>query len=236
MMPCKNEHGQTIGDAVPNWKVPSQPEKITLIGNHGRLEPLVVAKHADDLYAAFKPCVHNGDWTFLRIEPFQSVEQWQKFIEERVKLKHIVNFAVIDNLSSKAVGMIALDPIDSPNGVIEVGSVFFSPLMKNSILSTEVQYLLMAYVFDKLSFRRYQWKCNSLNISSWKAAERLGFTYEGTFRNFEITKGRNRDTAWFSVINNEWPKLKTAFQAWLDSSNFYECGRQVKKLTDFRKD
>lgn len=230
-----NEYGQTIGVAVPKWKTPLKPERVTLIGKYGRLEPLVAAKHAKDLYEAYKPGLEEGDWTYLRLEPLQSVEHCVKFMEEHEKSQRFVCFAIIDNSLDKAVGIIALELIDLSSGVIEVGRVLFSPLMKKSILATEMQYLLMAHVFDNLGYRRYQWKCNTLNVSSQKAAERLGFIYEGTFRQAEVAKGLNRDNAWFSVIDNEWPKLKAAFQAWLDPSNFDENGRQIQKLNDFRK-
>ena len=125
--------------------------------------------------------------------------------------------------------------MDPTNGVIEVGFVTFSPLLKRTPISTEAQYLLMAHVFDELGYRRYEWKCDSLNAPSRAAAERLGFKFEGIFRQATVYKGRNRDTAWFSILDTEWPAQKQAFQAWLAAENFDEQGQQRKSLGDLRR-
>jgi RimJ/RimL family protein N-acetyltransferase len=132
------------------------------------------------------------------------------------------------------VGIVSYLRIDPVNGSIEVGWVTWSPLMQRSAISTEAHYLLMKHAFEELGYRRYEWKCNALNGPSMKAAERLGFTYEGTFRQAVIVKGRNRDTAWFSMIDKEWPTLRSAFEAWLKPDNFDADGRQRKRLEDFR--
>ena len=145
-----------------------------------------------------------------------------------------LHFAVIDLASGKAVGTLALMRIDPANGVIEVGHVIFSPALQQSALSTEAQFLLMAYAFDTLGYRRYEWKCDDLNLPSRRAAERLGFVYEGTFRQAVLYKGRSRDTAWYAIIDSQWPALKAAFGAWLAPSNFDEQGRQHQPLSAFK--
>ncbi|ONQ53145.1 GNAT family N-acetyltransferase, partial [Burkholderia cenocepacia] len=129
-------------------------------------------------------------------------------------------YTVIDRATGRAVGTLALMRIDPANGVIEVGSVTFSPLLKRTPVSTEAQFLLMKYAFDTLGYRRYEWKCDDLNAPSRKAAARLGFRYEGTFRQAIVYRGRNRDTAWFSIIDGEWPDVRAAFEAWLAPENF----------------
>ena len=141
---------------------------------------------------------------------------------------------MIDLASGKAVGTLALMRIDPANAVIEVGYVIFSPALQQSALSTEAQYLLMAYAFDALGYRRYEWKCDDLNLPSRRAAERLGFVYEGTFRQAVRYKDRSRDTAWYAIIDGQWPVLKVAFDAWLAPSNFDGQGRQRQPLGAFR--
>lgn len=234
-MPRTNEYRQTIGDALPNWKICSKPQKVTLIGRTCRLEPLDAAKHTDDLYAAYSQSVDGRDWTYLVLEPFKNHQECYNYIEKMAKNTEMLTFAIVELASKRAVGMMSLMRIDHLNGSAEVGRVIFSPLLKQSILSTEAQYLLMAYVFDGLGYRRYEWKCDSFNAPSRKAAERMGFTFEGIFRNAIVLKGRNRDTAWYSIIDSEWPKLKEAFRKWLAPENFDPKGRQIRKLTEFRE-
>lgn len=141
---------------------------------------------------------------------------------------------MIDRATNRAVGTLALMRIDPANGVIEVGSVTFSPLLKRTPASTEAQYLLMKYAFDTLGYRRYEWKCDDLNAPSRKAAVRLGFRYEGTFRQAIVYKGRNRDTAWYSIVDGEWPAVAAAFEAWLSPDNFDTQGSQRQSLTAIR--
>lgn len=232
-MPRTNAYGQSIGDALPNWENRPEPQKVTLIGRSCRLEPLA-AKHVNDLYAAYSQSADGRDWTYLLIEPFKNIEEFRKYVDEKANSTETLAFAIIDT-SNKAVGMISLQRIDCINGSIEVGRVVFSPLLRQSIAATEAQYLLMSYVFDGLGYRRYEWKCDSFNTMSRKAAERLGFTYEATFRNSNVVKGRTRDSAWFSIIDCEWPNMKKAFQEWLAPENFDADGRQKKRLQEFRE-
>ena len=141
---------------------------------------------------------------------------------------------VIDLKSGKAVGTLSLMRIDPNNGVIEVGNVMFSPLLQQTPISTEAQYLLMAYAFDQLGYRRYEWKCDALNAPSRTTADRLGFTFEGVFRQAVMYKGRSRDTAWFSIIDSEWPKVKAGFESWLAASNYTADGKQKQSLKALR--
>lgn len=142
---------------------------------------------------------------------------------------------MVDRTTGKAVGTLALMRIDPTHGVIEVGNVMLSPLLQQTPASTEAQFLLMAYVFDTLGYRRYEWKCDSLNAPSRRTAARLGFQFEGIFRQAVVYKGRNRDTAWFSVIDTEWPLLRQAFEAWLSDDNQDAQGRQRRSLTQVRE-
>lgn len=229
-----NQYGQIIGKELPNWKIRADPRAAILIGRTCRLEPLDVVKHADELYAAYYQSADARDWTFLKVDAFENFDQFYDYIETEVKSPESVDFAIIESHSGKAVGIISFVHFDPINGAIEVGRMIFSPLLKQTIASTESQYLMMFYAFDEIGYRRYEWRCDSLNTQSRKAAERLGFKLEGIFRQHIIYKNRNHDTAWFSIIDEEWPKLKAAFQAWLSPENFNMHGKQVKKLNEFQ--
>lgn len=194
-MAKQNEYGQPIGFPIDGWAPRPQPAAVTLPGRYCRLEPLNADAHAADLYAAYSQAKDGSDWTYLFVGPFDTAQAYRAYAETAALSTDPRHFAVIDLGTGKAVGTLALMRIDPAHGAIEVGSVTFSPLLKQSPLSTEAQYLLMAYAFDTLGYRRYEWKCDDLNAPSRKAAERLGFSYEGTFRRAVIYKGRNRDTA-----------------------------------------
>jgi RimJ/RimL family protein N-acetyltransferase len=229
-----NAFGQTIGGPLSEWKPCDRPARIGMQGAFCRLDPLDPSRHADDLYDAYAAAPDARDWTYMNVGPFRSVEEYRRYAEEAARKEDPLQYAVIDSRSGKAVGALSLMRQDPANGVIEVGGVMFSPLMKRTPISTEAQFLLMAYVFDDLGYRRYEWKCDSLNQPSREAAERLGFTFEGIFRRAVVYKGRNRDTAWFSVIDEEWPRIKQAFAAWLSTGNFDDQGRQRRSLQDVR--
>lgn len=233
-MLCINEFGQPIGDVVPNWEPCPSPEPITLTGRYCRIEQFDVSKHADDLYAAYS---HDDGrmWTYLFDGPFETAEEFRRYADKLTNSIDPRHYAVIDLSTGKAVGTMSLMRIKPANGTIEVGYIAFSPLLKQSIQSTEAQYLLMAYVFEQLGYIRYEWKCHSLNAPSRKAAIRLGFTFEGIFEKHMIIKGRSRSTAWFAITNDRWPVLKTAFQSWLNPNNFQTNGQQIRKLEDFHK-
>lgn len=230
-----NEYGQPIGAPVPSWSPRPAPSAVTLEGTYCRIEPLDAQRHAQDLYEAYRAAPDGRDWTYLSVGPFAEIEDFRRHAEAAAHSTDPMHFAVVDRKTGKAVGTLALMRIEPKSGVIEVGFVTFSPLLKRTPLSTEAQYLLMAYVFDELGYRRYEWKCDSLNAPSRKAAERLGFQFEGVFRQAVVYKGRSRDTAWFSILDSEWPAQKQAFQAWLAADNFDEQGRQRHSLDALRR-
>ncbi|MDF1792416.1 MAG: GNAT family protein [Thalassobaculaceae bacterium] len=225
-----NDLGQPIGWAVPDWTPCERPSRIAMEGRTVRLEPLDPAKHGDDLWAAFSSDTAGKMWTYLPVGPYGDRGAFDTALAANAKSEDPLFHAVIDLATGKAVGFCTYLRIDPTNGVIEVGFITFSPLMQRTTGSTEAMYLMMARVFDELGYRRYEWKCDNLNAPSRAAAARLGFTYEGLFRQAVMYKGRNRDTAWFSILDSEWPAIKAAFQSWLDSANFDGDGRQKRAL------
>lgn len=228
-----DDYGDPIGPVVTGWEPRQRPSHTVLDGRMVRLEPLSVA-HVPDLFAAYSTDRAGRMWTYLAVGPFASEAEFGAWVAPLVSSEDPLFFAVVDKANGKPVGIVSYLRIDPVNGSIEVGWVTWSPLMQRSALSTEAHYLLMKHAFEGLGYRRYEWKCNALNMPSMKAAERLGFTYEGTFRQAVIVKGRNRDTAWFSVIDKEWPTLRDAFDVWLKPDNFDAEGRQRRRLEDFR--
>lgn len=230
-----NAYQQPIGFPVSDWTTRPTPQRRTIEGRSCRLEPLDPERHADDLYAAYGLNTDDRDWTYLPIGPFDNPDDFRGHIESAAKSTDPFHFAVIDAQTGRAVGTFALMRIDPKNGVIEVGMVVFSPLLKRTPISTEAQYLLMRHVFEDLGYRRYEWKCDDLNTPSRNAALRLGFQFEGVFRQAIVYKGRSRDTVWFSVIDREWPTCRDAFEQWLAPDNFDPQGRQIRSLGSLRK-
>lgn len=228
-----NEFGQPIGLPVKGWQTRARPEAIVLEGQYCRLEGVKAAQYLDDFYEFFGPDSNPADWTYLPLEHFEEKQVFYEYLVSLEKSTTNVFYAIIDKVSGKAIGSLALIRIDEVHGSIEAGFVVYSDQLKRTRIATEAQYLLACYVFDQLKYRRYEWKCDSLNAPSRNAALRLGFTYEGTFRNAVVYKGRNRDTDWFSIIDIEWPDRKARLQRWLEPSNFDEAGNQVKKLSEF---
>lgn len=231
-----NQHGQPIGESLPDWSTRPLPGAVMLQGRFCRLEPLNAERHASDLYAAYGAAPDGRDWTYLFAGPFQDEGEYRRYAEGASRSTDPRHYAVIDTALGRAVGTLSLMRIDPGNGAIEVGNVVFSPLLQQKPAATEAQFLLMQYVFDELRYRRYEWKCDSLNAPSRQAAVRLGFSFEGIFRQAVIYKGRSRDTAWFSVIDKEWPALREAFLAWLSAGNFDPEGRQVQSLAGIRSE
>ncbi|MFZ1990206.1 MAG: GNAT family protein [Alphaproteobacteria bacterium] len=228
-----NEFGQLIGDAVPGWTPRPYPPATPMQGRFGRLEPLSATSHAASLYQAFSRAPDGRLWTYVPSEPPQSLGDMAQALETRTSAGDLVMNAILDR-SGSALGYAAFMRIDPKVGGVEVGHVVFSPALQRSPLATEAMYLMMRRAFDELGYRRYEWKCDSLNAPSRRAAERLGFRYEGTFRNAMVLKGRNRDTAWFSIIESEWPVVKAALEAWLDPANFDSTGQQRRRLEEIR--
>ena len=219
--------GQPIGLPVENTAAAPRPGPVTLKGRYGRLEKLR-PDHWSDLWAVFAG--HDQVWTYISTDgPFADPSEFASFIAKRAAADDPYAYAIIDALD-RAVGYLTLLRINPPHRVIEVGHVLYSSTLQRTPLGTETQYLLARYVFETLGYRRYEWKCNSFNAASRRAALRYGFTYEGTFRQHMIAKGRNRDDAWFSMLDSEWPSRKRGFEQWLNPENFDAQGNQRVSL------
>lgn len=229
-----NSYQQPIGTALPGWSPRPQPPHTPLAGRYCRLEPLDAARHADGLFDAFGQAQDGRNWTYLMEGPFADADTYRAFVERIAARRDPLQYAVIDARTDRPVGTLALMRITPDHGVLEVGAVTFSPWLQRTPASTEAQFLLMRHVFDDLGYRRYEWKCDSLNAPSRQAALRLGFQFEGIFRQAVVYKGRSRDTAWFSVIDAEWPQLRAAFLQWLSPENFDAGGRQRLSLAALR--
>jgi RimJ/RimL family protein N-acetyltransferase len=204
-----------------------------MTGRFCRIEPLDPTRHADDLFAANSLDIDGRNWTYLFQEPFREPAAYRAWLEQIAKGDDPLFHTIVDVGTGKAVGVAAYMRIDRAMGVIEVGNINYSPLLQRRPAATEAMFLLMVRVFDELGYRRYEWKCDSLNAPSRAAALRLGFRYEGLFRQAVVYKGRNRDTTWFSIIDSEWPALKRAYERWLAPANFDGEGRQREPLGRF---
>lgn len=224
-----------MSEDLKNWTPRPRPDRKILEGRTVRLEPLSAEKHGDGLYEA--ATVGNAAERFLwlgEVTP-ESREAFQPWLEKVQASEDPLYFACIDQATGKVAGRQTLMRIDPANGVIEIGHIHWGPLMQRKPAATEAHYLFMKYIFDELGYRRWEWKCNNRNEPSKRAALRFGFTPEGVFRQNMVIKGENRDTAWFSIIDKEWPALKNAYEGWLDPSNFDRDGNQKRRLEDFRK-
>jgi len=221
--------GQPVGLPVADPRPAPRPGPVTLKGRYGHLEKLT-PEHAMDLWKVF--AMQDQVWTYISFDgPFANFVDFSAFIAMRAAADDPYAYAIVD-VAGRAVGYFTLLRIVPHNRVIEVGHVLYSPALQRTPLGTEAQYLLARYVFETLGYRRYEWKCNSLNAASRRAALRYGFTYEGTFRQHMITKdGRNRDDTWFSMLDSEWPARKANFERWLDPQNFDGQGRQKVSLS-----
>jgi RimJ/RimL family protein N-acetyltransferase len=201
-------------------------------GRHVRLEPLVADQHAFDLHAAFSG--HDALWDYMPYGPFASASAYHRWAREREAGEDPRFFVLRDAVTGKCGGIASYLRIAPEAGSIEVGNICIAPVMQRGIAVTEAMFLMMAWAF-RAGYRRYEWKCNALNLPSRRAAQRLGFSFEGVFRNHMVVKGRNRDTAWFSVIDSEWPALSEAFSVWLSPGNFDPAGRQRERLSDLTR-
>jgi RimJ/RimL family protein N-acetyltransferase len=205
------------------------PVRQVLDGRYTRLEPLA-PEHAEDIFAAATPPDALQRFAYLPSYPPESVATVRAWIAGQQGLADPILFAVIDKASGRAGGWQQLMRIDAPNGVIEIGYVYWGPALSRTRVATEALYLFARHIFDELGYRRFEWKCNNRNEPSKRAAQRFGFTFEGVFRQHMIVKGENRDTAWFSMLDGEWPRLKAGFERWLQPTNFDPHGRQIEKL------
>jgi len=222
--------GRPVGIPV-NDAPAALPGAVRLVGRSGRVEKLDFDRHGADLWRVLKD--DNSLWPYMAYGPFFDEPTFMAWLAERPGLTDPYSYAILD-AEDRAVGIAALMEIRPAMRVIEVGHIVYSPKLQRTVLATEAQYLLARYVFETLGYRRYEWKCNALNAPSRRAAERFGFTYEGLFRQHTIVKGRNRDTAWFSMLDSEWPARKAAFEHWLAPGNFDAQGRQIQSLTALR--
>ena len=230
-----NQFHQPIGMSLSDWRGAPFPEAQQITGRYCQLERINAARHAKGLYEAYCEASDFRDWTYLPVGPFETFDAFFVYLKKIEEQTDPMHFAVIDLASMKPVGTFALMCIDPFNGVIEVGHISYSPLMKRTRASTEVMSLVLKYVFEDLGYRRFEWKCDALNAPSREAAERFGFSFEGIFRQAIVTRGRNRDTAWYSIIDGEYPTLRPAYDMWLDEGNFDNQGRQIKRLAELMK-
>lgn len=228
-MSNRNELGQPIGEPVAGWMPPPRPQRIVLEGQWCQVEPLSVA-HTAELYNANSIDTTHRMWTYLPYGPFADEATYRGWIEQ-MALKDDPLFVAIRSLASgEAVGVGSYLRIDPTAGSIEVGHLAFSPLLQRTPAATEALFLLMQHAFA-LGYRRFEWKCDALNGPSRAAAQRLGLSFEGVFRQATVYKGRNRDTAWYAAIDKEWPALQAAFEQWLDLANFDAGGTQHQSLS-----
>ncbi|KAJ5728352.1 hypothetical protein N7493_004682 [Penicillium malachiteum] len=221
-----------LGQAVDSHPA-KPPPSTSFTGRSVRLEKLE-PRHTDDLYEAIGLPEHASLWDYIADGPFQDKESFIPYIERISKSSDPFLYALIDQKGNKAVGFFSLMRIDQANRVVEIGFVVFSPRLQRTTAATEAFYLITSTVFNDLGYRRFEWKCNNLNEASKKAAARFGFQFEGIFRQHMIVKGQNRDTAWFSMLDSEWPALAESFEKWLDPQNFDAEGKQRSTLVAFR--
>jgi RimJ/RimL family protein N-acetyltransferase len=226
-----NHLGQPVGFVVPDWKPAQAPTAEPLEGRYCRVERLDPDRHAESLFHANALDREGRMWTYLSYGPFDRLESYREWAEQHARSQDPLFHAIVDRDSGRAVGIASYLRIDRQNGVIEVGHLAYSPLLQRTRAATEAMYLMMKHAFDS-GYRRYEWKCNSLNLPSRAAAKRLGFTFEGVFRQAVLWRGRNRDTAWFSILDTEWPRLDAAFRQWLDPRNFDAAGGQKVRLSE----
>ena len=215
---------------LSRWRPVAIPRPQSLDGHYVRLEPLRAETHAADLWSALQG--HNEVWDYLSDGPYQTQTDLRHAIDAKETSTAAVFLAIVPKSTGKVEGYASYMRMDPANGVIEVGNILMTPSLQRTTAATEAMYLMARHIFDDLGYRRYEWKCNALNGPSRRAALRYGFSFEGIFRQHMIIKGRNRDTAWFSMLDSEWPSRKAAFEAWLDPTNFDADGRQRKSLAE----
>ena len=211
-----------------DWKPVSVPRPQKLDGRYVTLEPLVATMHAPGLWTALQG--HDAVWDWLPDGPYSSEADFSRAVAAKQEATNVVFLAVVPRSSGQAEGYASYMRFEPTHGVIEVGNILLAPSLQRTTASTEAMFLMARHVFEDLGYRRYEWKCNSLNEPSRRAALRLGFKFEGIFRQHMVVKGRNRDTAWFSMLDSEWPARRKAFETWLDEANFDREGRQRRSL------
>jgi RimJ/RimL family protein N-acetyltransferase len=238
---CRGESGllgqameleRKFGDPVPGWTPPPVPGPEVLEGHYARLERLAPARHAADLHTANR--ADDRIWDYLPYGPFAAEADYRAWAEGAAAQADPYFYAILDRATGRARGVASFLRITPAAGSIEVGHINLAPVLQGTRVATEAMFLLADWVFST-GYRRYEWKCDALNLPSRRAAERLGFSYEGIFRQATVVKGRNRDTAWFAMIDKEWPALRAAYRAWLAPANFDAEGRQRTRLSDLTR-
>lgn len=221
-----------FGDSLPNWKIPARPGPEVMEGVHVRLERMSADHHAADLFRAYSG--HDALWDYMFAGPFASASAFHRWVNDDGSRAGQHFYVVRDRASGRCGGMASYLRIAPEAGSIEIGNICLAPEIQHTVAATEMQFLMMDWAFSA-GYRRYEWKCDALNLLSRRAAQRFGFSFEGVFRQAVVVKGRNRDTAWFSVNDTEWPALREAFCAWLASANFDTIGRQKERLSDLTR-
>jgi RimJ/RimL family protein N-acetyltransferase len=217
-----------------NWAPARAPARTDLDGGLVSLEVLEPDRHSESLFTSSHAAGSERLWQHLAYGPFTSHGEFTMWLRERAASNDPLFYAVVDQQSLRALGMASYLRIVPEHGVIEIGHIWFAPAMQRTRQATEAIFLLARHAFDDLGNRRLEWKCDSLNEPSRRAADRFGFTFEGIFRQHQVVKGRNRDTAWYSITDGEWPLRRAAFEAWLAPENFDDAGSQRRSLTAVR--
>ncbi|MFV1982026.1 MAG: GNAT family N-acetyltransferase [Thiohalomonadales bacterium] len=229
-----NHLGQIVGATVVDWVAPNFPTLDILPGHYCSVVPLDIENHAKALFESYQADKQGRMWTYLPYGPFNSAEEYARLLEKLITQPDQQFYSVVDMKTKNVLGIAAYLRINPDAGSIEVGHLSYSPSLQKTTIATEAMYLMMNKIFE-MGYRRYEWKCNSLNEASKSAALRLGFQFEGVFRQSMVIDGRNRDTAWYSIIDSEWTMLKPMFNSWLSESNFDASGTQLKSLSEFVK-
>ena len=217
---------------MKDWRGARPPRHEVLEGDTVVLEPLDPARHGKDLFAATLGA--DSTWHYLPYGPFAGQDEFRRWLDDRAALDDPLYFTIVDRAARAARGVATLMSILPEQGVIEIGHIWFSPQLQRTPQATEAIFMMSRYAFDDLGNRRLEWKCDAANLQSRRAAERFGFTFEGIFRQHRVIKGRNRDTAWYSITDGEWPSRRTAFEAWLAPANFDSAGGQRRSLAEIR--
>ena len=223
-----------MAEDMSGWTPREKPACVVLDGRYVRLEPLDAARHGRELFEASQVADADAKFRWLAENPVTDQAAFMAWVEKSAASGDPLYFAVIDKASGKVAGRQTFMRIDTQNGVIEIGNIYWGPVISRKRAATEALYLFMSHAFADLGYRRFEWKCNNDNEPSKRAALRFGFTFEGVFRQHLIVKGLNRDTAWFSIIDKEWPALEKAYEGWLDPGNFDADGQQRQRLEVFR--
>ena len=225
-----NSLNQPVGEPMPDWRGARRPDGRTLEGRYCCLEVLDPVRHAEDLYAAFSEDRTGELWTYMVDGPYSSFDTFLAAVEKAGTARGFLYYAVLEKSTGLALGRAAYLRVDPVMGNMEVGSIAYSPRLQRTNMATEAVYLMLRHAFDDLGYRRCEWKCDSLNAASRRAAVRLGFSYEGLFRQAMVYKGRNRDTAWYAMVDGDWPGIRQGVERWLEPENFDRLGRQKQPL------